>query len=178
MNNIITHIEFAELRNISNKYDNDKAEASIAQAHGDLREALGSAFFFDVMKNQDNADYADLLEGSEFIKDEMVYYHEGLKALVSDYTYGRYLYEINANPSPFGMVTKNSNDSQPVDRNMIKDLVGQANKDAVRKLQLIEDYLDVNKETFSIWAKQQESGIDTSDSSFSSTRFSFFSSGK
>lgn len=177
MTNIITHTEFAELKNISKKYDTDKVESSITQAHTDLREVLGGAFYFDVINNIETAEYLNLLNGGEFLVEEMNFMHDGLKALVADYTYARYLYEINANHTPFGMVGKNSNDSQPVDRNMIKDLVTQANKDAVRKWELIKSYLEQNDVIFPIWAKSQKT-VDNNPATFNTGRFTFFSTGR
>lgn len=179
MNNILTVVEFAELRSISKKYDIDKVEQAITQAHGDLREALGDAFFYDVMKNQVDAKYTDLLEGSEFTKDDFILYQNGIKSLVADYAYARYLYELNINHSPFGIVNKNSQDSSPVDRNTIKDIVKQTNQDAARKWDLIEDYLNVSEEIFTVWKKANDKGqVDNSPNGFNSTRFTFFSSGK
>lgn len=179
MSNIITHIDFKDFRTISKKYDIDKVESSITQAHTDLMEVLGSAFYFDVIKKQADTAYVDLMEGSEFLKGEFTLQHAGLKALVSDYTYARYLYEINTTQTPFGMVSKSSNDSTPVDRNMIKDLVHQAQKDAVSKWELIRDYLNANKETFTVWSKQQDTGsINDGGGSFNEPKFTFISSNK
>lgn len=178
MSNIINTVEFASLKAISKKYDSDKVEQSITQAHLDLRGVLGDAFYFDVIKNQ--ATYGELLDGSEFVEGEFTFLHDGLKSLVADYAYGRYLYEVNVNLTPFGAVGKNSGDSTPVDRATIKDLVKQSNQDASRKWAMIEAYLDVNKDTYTIWAKQNEQcGVPTNNSNgFNSTRISILSTGK
>jgi hydrogenase maturation factor HypE len=178
MSNIITNTEFANLKAISKKYDNDKVEQCITQAHIDLRGVLGDAFYFDVIKNQ--ATYGDLLNGSEFTVSDFTYVHDGLKSLVADYAYSRYLYEVNHNHTPFGMVNKNSNDSTPVDRGTLKDLVKQSNQDAAKKWSLIEDYLNANETTFEVWAMQNaQCGTPTNNSNgFNSTKISILSTGK
>lgn len=177
MNQIINHVEFSDIKHIGKKYDSNKVDESITQAHSDLRELLGGAFYFDVIKNLENPDYSNLINGGEFIKDEIEYIHDGLKLLVADYTHARYLYEVNNNPSPFGMVNKTSQDSQPVDRNMIRDLVGIANKDASRKWELIKEYLDINKTFFNVW-NITKCSPQSNNSSFNSVRFTFLSTGK
>jgi hypothetical protein len=175
MSNIITNEEFKTFRNITYKVDESKITISITQAHTDLREVLGDAFYFDVIKNQGS--YSELLDGFEFEVDGNEYIHEGLKSLLADYAYSRYLYEINITHSPFGMVQKTNQDSEPLDRNMIKDLVKQVNMDASRKWELIRVYLDANKETYKVWAEQEPE--DTEDGTgFNKTRFTFLSTNR
>lgn len=177
MSNIINPLEFSNLKAISKKYDSDKVKQSITQAHLDLRGVLGDAFYFDVIKNQ--AIYGELLDGVEFIEGDFTFVHDGLKSLVADYTYSRYLYEMNINLTPFGIVGKNTNDSTPVDRATIKDLVKQSNQDASKKWSMIEAYLDINKDTYTVWAKQNENcGTPTNSSNgFNSTKISIISTG-
>lgn len=182
MSNIITEQEFKDLKDISGKAPSKKMEQVIKKAHIDLRERLGDAFYYDVVQNQAEANYTDLLDGAEYTRGDFTVYQEGLKQLVAEYAYARYLYEVNINVSPFGgAVTKNSQDSEPVDRGVIKDMVKQTQQDADSIWQLIEDYLNENAETFTVWAKQQESsGIEGSSntSGFNQTRFTILSGNK
>jgi hypothetical protein len=60
---------------------------------------------------------------------------------------------------------------------MIRDLVGQTNKDAGRKWELIEDYLEANIELFPVWAKSKRT-VDNNPASFNTGRFTFMSTGK
>lgn len=177
MSNIITNDEFKAYRNITYKVDENKITNSIKQAHSDLKEVLGDAFYFDVIKNQNESSYSELLSGDEFDIDGNIFIQDGLKSLIADYAYARYLYEVNINHSPFGMVQKQSNNSEPIDRNMIRDLVKQVNIDASRKFEIIKVYLDANKETFKVWDKQRD--VDTEDGpGFNSVRFSFQSTNR
>lgn len=175
---LITADEFASLKRISKKYDLSKVEDSILRAHHDLRNLLGSAFFFDIIANQNEDQYQELLNGTDFEAYSMFFEHEGLKSLLADFAYSRYLYEINVNHSPFGLTVKNSTDSEPVDRNMIKDLVKQNNQDADEKWKLIKLYLETSIPEFTIWKTQDDVDFDSSSqgSRFSQTRFNFIKS--
>lgn len=179
MSNLITHIEFAALKPVVDKYSTDKVEESITQAHSDLSEVLGGAFYFDVINNKDDAEYQELLNGGTYVFNSNTYKHAGLKSLVADYTYSRYLYVANINHTPFGMTQKNGQDSEAVNRNILKDMIKQNNKDASMKWLLIENYLQENKETFTVWANQQTNdGYNVNDNTnkFNTGRFTFLKS--
>ncbi|MFC6858792.1 DUF6712 family protein [Zunongwangia atlantica] len=177
MNNILTHQDFANLKNIGNNYDVNKVEQCISGALIDLKKTLGNGFYFDLQKNANEADYSDLIEGCQYEdKDGYTVQHEGVKSLLADYTYSRYLYEINNSVTPFGMVQKQYQDGEQVDRNMIKDLVSQNNQDAAMKWQLIEGYLNQNASTFEVWARQNESHINNDNNSFNNVKFTFLPS--
>lgn len=155
MPNLITAAEFAALRNISKKIDTDKVDEAVELAeNSDLNDILGD-FFFDVVKNQAAENYADLMAGAEFTYEGENYIHKGIKALLADYTYARFIYMINVSLTPFGAVTKFSQDSQGVDRNTIKDLSKQAQVDASIKFRTIEKYILSKPEIFSRYCKNK-----------------------
>jgi D-mannonate dehydratase len=179
MSKILTPIEFQNLKNISRKYDTDKVEQAITDGQVDLSKVIGTAFFYDLEKNVLEPEYLDLIEGSEFIQDDLAYYQDGIKALLAEFAYSRYLWQININHTPFGAVSKQYDDGQTTDRHTIKELVKQSNIDADSKWQNIKGYLNINKETFKVWAKQQEGCGVTNNKSvgLEQTRFNFLSSG-
>lgn len=167
MENIITAVEFAEFRNISKKIDTDKIDEDIALAQqSDLVQILGD-FYFDVLKNKDEVDYEDLMNGSEFTYCNEEFEHVGIKKLLADYTFARYVYSKNQVDTAFGMVTKVYKDGTPVDRNTMKDLSKQAQVDAGIKFKFIEKYILSEPELFSRYCKNKKR-----DTSFNSVRFS------
>ena len=177
--NLITHEEFSSLKNIGVDYNHFKVDECINNAHSDLQEVMGSGFFFDVIKNQNEIEYNDLINGSSFINEKGYdVAHKGLKSVLVDYTYSRYLYEINNSITPFGMVTKQYQDGETVDRNMIKDLVKMSNQNAATKWELIEDYLNVNLSTFPIWARQKNQNHNPTNNTFNTSKFTFLPSSK
>jgi len=166
MNRIITAEEFADYRNISKKLNTDKINEAIGQAQqSDLLGIMGD-FYFDVMNNLTNDDYQNLLNGCDFTytdcnqeevsvshegikaQEEVSVSHEGIKALLADYVYARYITMININLTPFGAVSKSMNDSEKVDRTVLRDLSKQAQIDASYKWKYIEMYIKENEDLF------------------------------
>lgn len=148
MSNIITATEFATYRDISSKLNTSKIDEAIKLAQqSDLLEILGE-FYFDVVKNAAEENYADLMAGCEFEYNGESYEHQGIKALLADYSYSRYVYNKNINDTPFGFMVKETQDGSPVDRNVLKDLQKQAQIDAGIKFKFIELYLIANASIF------------------------------
>ena len=166
MTNIITVEEFQNYKHISKKVDVDRIEQCISLAQQiDLRDYLGD-FYFDVVANKDGATYIDLMKGSSFTIDSESYIHVGIKELLAELSYARYIYTSNVNDTPFGLVSKNSNDSTPLDRNMIKDLAKQSQIDADSKFSLINKYLEENASVFTRYCKGDNPNISTHSQRF------------
>jgi len=164
---LITAEEFSNYRNISKKQDTSKIDESIKEAQSvDLFDVLGS-FLFDVITNKDNVVYADLMTGSTFTCDGESYIQEGIKSVLADYTYSRYLYKINTNHTPFGLQQKFTNNSQPVERNILKDMQKQTLVDANIKFRMIDKYLRENQTTFSRYCTGNDSTITSFSQKFS-----------
>ncbi len=149
--NLITIEDIQTLKDIGKKNEAtsaklaDKANPVITQAHDDLREYLGVNFYFDVLANQDNPDYQDLLSGSTFTiagqSPVITYYQTGLKAMLIDLFMARYLPQINTNITPFGVTVKQSQDSEPTDRAILQDRAKEQTQMAGSKWELIKMYL-------------------------------------
>lgn len=141
MANLITAVEFATFRDISKKLDEDKINEAIGLAQkSDLYDILGD-FYFDVLKNAAETNYEDLMNGSEFEYCGEDFEHDGIKALLADYTMSRFSYSGNMNWTAFGLQKKISEDSEAIDRNTMKDLAKQAQVDAGIKFKTIQKYL-------------------------------------
>lgn len=136
------------LKDIGRKVDYEKITPIITQAHDDLRDYLGTPFYFDVLANKDNEDYQSLLSGSTFQIAEqtyhITYYQEGLKAMLVDLFMGRYIPQINTNITPFGATVKQSQDSEPADRATLQDRAKEQIQMAGSKWEMIKLYLDEN----------------------------------
>ncbi|OCK42529.1 hypothetical protein BA195_10155 [Tenacibaculum soleae] len=161
MNNIITAKEFAEYRNISKKIDEGKINECIKLAQSvDLFDVLND-FYFDLLQGVNEPEYNELMSGGTFTSEGKNYYQEGLKSLLADYTYSRYIYVINTNHTSFGYQQKYTEDSQPVDRNFIKDVVKQTQIDASIKFKMIDKYLQTNKAIFPRYSNNNNPDINT-----------------
>ena len=167
MNQLITATEFASYRNISKKLDTDKInEAILLAQQSDLLEILGD-FYFDVLENSDSSEYSDLMDGTEFEYCDESFRHVGIKRLLADYAYSRFIYMINVNLSAFGAVTKNYQDGDPIERNQVKDLSKQAQVDAGIKFKYIEKYILSEPDLFTRYCS-----VDNPGTSFNSVRIS------
>lgn len=152
---LLTVDEFVTFRDIGKKIDSSKIEECIINAqNSDLQNLLGG-FYYDVLKNKNELLYSDLMNGCEFDYCNETFIHSGIKALLSDYVYARYIYMINVNLTPFGATTKHSQDSEPISRNHIKDLYGQAQYDGGIKFQSIKKYILSEPEIFNRYCKNE-----------------------
>jgi hypothetical protein len=158
MPNIITPEQIQDYKDVGKKIDAEKMNPIISQAQDvDLRDYLGATFYFDVLANLDNPTYQDLLSGGTFTKGTVTYYQEGIKALLADLFMSRFVMQINTNITPFGATTKIENNSEPTDRNTLKD-IAQFNKEmAGSKWEIIKMYLDANQALF----PNYNSNVDT-----------------
>lgn len=160
MNKIITVEELKNFVDIGKKPDVDKITPIILQAQDiDLRDHLGMKFYFDVMGNLENEKYQDLLSGSTFMLDGITYYHEGLKSMLADLFMSRYVMQINTNITPFGVTVKQSQDSEPADRNSLKDLAQMYKQSAGSKWEILKLYLTSNKSKFPIYNSSPDTTV-------------------
>ncbi len=162
---LLTAEEFASFRNVSKKLDTEKIDEAIKQAQqSDLLDILGE-FFFDVLKNKDEANYSDLMNGSEFEYNGESFEQSGIKALLADYAHARYLYLKPVNDTAFGLKFKETQDGTSVDRNYLRDMQKQDQVDAGIKFKFIELYLLANPSIFPRYYTRSERD------EFSKTRF-------
>lgn len=148
---LITNTEFKALRDIGNKVNEQLLTECIALSEkNELLDILGN-FYFDVLENKDNTGdkWEELMIGSTFTdSNNDTFTHEGVKALLADLAYSRYVNRVNADFTPFGLVHKEGQDSRVTDRNYIKDLAHQARKDADAKMRIIHRFLRENDTLF------------------------------
>jgi hypothetical protein len=73
---------------------------------------------------------------------------DGVKAMLADLFMFRYVLQVNNNFTPFGATTKKDDNSEPTDRNTLKDISFQEREMAVSKWEIIKLYLENNKASF------------------------------
>ena len=171
MEQLLSASEFRSFHKIAKKADDKVINESILKAQqSDLISALGD-FYFDVLANYQEDAYNDLMNGSTFEYEGYGYEQVGLKDLLSDYAYSRYLYNRNVNDTSFGVVNKVDPNSEAVDRNILKDISRQSQQDAGYKFKYIDLYLKANKETFPRYNRCDNVKENMSYKTFKSTVF-------
>ena len=144
--------ELKLIKDIGSKPDVNKINPIILQAQDvELRDFLGMKFYFDVIAKIDEPEYQDLLSGSTFAVGEITYYQDGLKSMLADLFMSKYIIQINANFTPFGVTQKLSLDGEPVDRNTLKDMAQMQSQMAGSKWEIIKLYLKSNRDLFPIY---------------------------
>jgi hypothetical protein len=179
MSNILTAIELADYKDIgykqsltgTTKIDVSKINSVLEEVQlTNLKDALGDKFYFELITNLDNFDYQDLLSGSTFQYCGVTYKQDGIKALLADYFMAKYVLVVNTNFTPFGATVKLSTNSEPADRNSLKDISNHQSQLAGARLEIIRYYLDSNPTIFPNWKQNI-----TSETSYSTSgrRFRF-----
>jgi hypothetical protein len=133
-------------------------------------------FLFDVLKNKDEANYSDLMNGSTFEYNGEEYQQAGIKSLLADYAHARYIYLKPVNDTAFGFKFKETQDGTSVDRNYLRDMQKQDQVDAGIKFKFINLYLCANHDLFPRYYTRSErdkySQTSFNGNSFSSQRLS------
>ncbi|WNM18613.1 DUF6712 family protein [Flavobacterium capsici] len=171
MNQILTPsnlLDYKDIGQTANAISGDTKIISIIEEAQltDLKDALGDKFYFDLLSNLDNPIYQDLLSGSTFNYCGVSYYQNGIKALLADYFMAKYILVVNTNLTGFGAVIKHNNNSEPVDRNSLKDYSNFQLKLASSKLEIIRYYLNSNTSKFPNWKNNSITGESTSNRRF------------
>lgn len=115
----------------------------------DLRPLLGTELYIDL---QDDAVasppfglYADLMNGSTYTKATRKFKHEGIVAVLSYYVYSRYLMDTGVVSTPFGVVQKTNDFSQPTSEKTIARKISQAQSGAKAYWERVQRYIIDNK---------------------------------
>ncbi|PWB24657.1 hypothetical protein [Flavobacterium sp. HTF] len=152
MNNLLTPEQIQSFKDIGEKIDVKKINPIIEQAQTvDLKSTLGDRFYFDVLANKDNPDYAPLFSGCSFTYFDINYYQDGLNSLLADYFMSKYVLQINTNFTPFGATIKLGANGEPADRNSLKDISTQQLQLAGSRWEIIYLYLNANPSLFPNW---------------------------
>ena len=117
----------------------------------DLRNLLPEKFYYDLIKNKDQANYQELINGGEYTYDDYTYNHEGIKGVLAHFTYGTYLFKGGITDTSFGPVIKQAQHSDPVDFKERKDWYYKHREQANILFEDVKNYLSRNKEQFPIW---------------------------
>lgn len=117
----------------------------------EFKQLFPEKFFNDLLKNKNETNYSELLDGKEYEYDDFNYSFEGLKAVLAHFTYSIYMLKGNMKDTSFGLVNKNSNQSDPVDFKERNTWSHSYKKQADMLWQDVKNYLDRFASEFPIW---------------------------
>lgn len=113
----------------------------------DVRPLLGDELYIDLLdeaaESPQFSTYSDLMNGSVYQYGTIPkrYKHEGLVAVLSYYTYSRYLASAGSNSTPFGMVEKVNEYSKPTSEKRIASLIAQAQSGGRARWERVQRFL-------------------------------------
>lgn len=110
---LINRTDIHEYRNISKSVLDNVLNPHILDAQfNDVQKILGANFFNDLIRNYTSTAYQALLNAGTYTYSGTTYTNVGLKAVIVHYAYSRYARFGSNTDTPFGLVVKQSNDSE------------------------------------------------------------------
>jgi hypothetical protein len=112
----------------------------------DVRPVIGNALLTDVIENRTDEKYRVLLDGGTYVVDGVTYTFQGLKAAIACFAYARYLPAKQVIDTPFGVVTKSSEFSEPADPKTISTVSSSKKSEGSAYLSECVDYIRNNED--------------------------------
>lgn len=147
---LINKSDIAAYRAISASTKDSKVNPFIGDAELlDLMPLLGEKFYYDILANPSN--YTDLLNEKEYTYDGYTVKSPGLKRVLVDFSYARYVMHGSQTDTPFGMVEKQYQDGANVSRIDKKEVYKHTQQMAMQYWAQVEAYLNRNSELYPLW---------------------------
>ena len=123
----------------------------------DLRPILGDGLYYDFMTKWFSTGdamytaYQELLNGKAYTYNGQSIYFDGLKPMVRYYTLARLVQNNQVNISRFGVVTKTTQQSQPTDPQVIRQVVNEMKSNAMTYKNQVDRFLLENQSTYDLY---------------------------
>lgn len=154
MNLLINITDIGKYREVSKGLSTDKIKPFIREAQEiDLRGHICRKFWDDLMLNWQGANYQELLTGTTYEYEDYTYSFEGLKAVLSYYAFSRLIMFGNAVSTPFDMVQKTNEWSDPISTAQRRDMHKECRQIAARYWEDCKHYLKAKEDDFPIWSE-------------------------
>lgn len=119
----------------------------------DLRPLLGEEFY-QAISSETEGGYDDLLNGSNYTFNSKSYSHPGLKRVLEDYSFARYVLFGSQKDTSFGFVEKSTQDSTHIDWSRKKATSQNVKDSAFQLWKDVERFLNRKKDDYPIWKAQ------------------------
>lgn len=114
----------------------------------DFKELVTDTFYYELMKKKADPLWSILFDEGEFEIDGTTYYHQGINAVLSYFTYARLLLSENVVSTSHGIVTKKSSVSEPVSYTLLKDQSRDAIISANKAFETVIVFIRQNQDTY------------------------------
>ena len=117
----------------------------------DLKPLMCERFFLDLTNPKNEEKYTELLNGGSYEYKGVEYPFEGLKAVISYFFYARYIFKSHQTDTPFGIVQKKYQDSEPLSPTERRDMNKMYKQQANDLWEDIVRYMNRNAAKYPIW---------------------------
>jgi hypothetical protein len=164
---LINKNDFKEFKQISKGRDIELIEQYVTEAQDiDIRSLICDKFYFDILKNWQLPAYQKLIHGETYTDEDGVEIeYKGLKPVLVYYAYSRYCMRGSVVDTPFGMVQKTNENSQPISGAEKRDMRDTSIHTALRYWLDVKKYLKEKEETFPKWSECNECKSSSKSSS-------------
>ena len=132
-----------QYKQVSKSVDRELINQSIKDAELlDLKPLLGELLYVDLVANITAPKYMELMTGKAYIFNGQSYIFEGLNPVLANFAYARYIVFSSYVDTPFGLVSKVSQDSQPVSEANKRAMSKSAEQTAYSYFQGVRDFLN------------------------------------
>ena len=132
-----------------------RVESYIREAQdNDLKEFIGPALYYDLLINGDTTANRDLLNGKVYTiagSTPLTIKFNGLVPVIVYYSLARIIINNQANITSFGVVSKTTGQSTPIDAATIKQMVTELRSIAVSYQNEAEKFLNYNSTSYPLW---------------------------
>ena len=149
---LITKADILARREISSNVPDKKINPFIDDAQFvDIQKLLGGSLFNDLIQNSTDANYVSLLDEGTYEYNGVTYTNIGLKAVLVEYAYSRYILLGANTDTPFGLVQKDNGTSTQSDYNTKKSMSKASENLAFNYWENVKRFLDRNRADYPYW---------------------------
>ena len=149
---LITRTDIAEFKDISQTVHDKVLNQHINDAQFmDLQPLLGVQLFNDLLRNYTDANYQSLLNEGDYTYNSVTYFNVGLKRVLIDYVYSRYILLGSNKDTPFGHVVKQTDSSVQSSEGNKKTIHKQNQQMAFANWNNVEDFINRNADDYPLW---------------------------
>ena len=154
---LLTLQDFIEYRGMTANinFDKELKQHVLDAQEFELRIFMGESFYLALEDDFNQAPslptYTDLFDSVKYTYNNEEYENPGIKRLLVQYAYSRYVAESGSTSTAYGLMQKNHNHSTPTDAKVTGRISAKARSGATSYEDRIKLYLDRNSGDYPLW---------------------------
>ena len=149
---LINRTDIADWKDVSQTINDKVLNQHIYDAQFiDLQKLMGSQFYNDLERNYDSTVYQSLLNEADYTYLSVTYFNAGLKRVLVDFAYARYILLGSNRDTPFGLVVKQTNESVQASQEDKKTIHKANQHTAFNYWENVVDFINRNTADYPLW---------------------------